>query len=115
VNRALIGQQEHSGEEIRLIRKRTGLKLDGVALVDQALKREGGLLVVSGGADDTVKNRRAGVQDLARGAMAALRNVYVHDPQHRPKPETAARHLALLSTLVIQVRMAKVAKAAAPS
>lgn len=100
---------------VALIRKRTGLKLDGVPLVDQALKREGGLLIVAEGADDTAKNRRAGVHDLAKGAMAALRNVYVHDPQHRPKPETVARHLALLSTLVIQVRTAKLAQAAASS
>jgi uncharacterized protein (TIGR02391 family) len=92
---------------VALIRERTGLKLDGVALVDQALKREGALLVVAEGADETARNRRGGLHDLARGAMLALRNVYVHDPQHRPHPATAARHLALLSTLVIQVRAAK--------
>ncbi len=96
---------------VALIRKRTSLKLDGVPLVDQALKREGGLLVVAEGTDDTAKNRRAGVHDLAKGVMAALRNVYVHDPQHKPTPQTAARHLALLSTLVIQVRNAKLSSA----
>lgn len=98
---------------IALIRKRTGLKQDGTDLVNQVFKRDGGLLIIAEGMDETSRNRRAGIADLLRGAMAAIRNVYVHEPGQQPQPATAARHLALLSTLVIQVGRAKRAEAIA--
>ena len=96
---------------ITVIRDRTGLKLDGTALTNQVFKQEGGLLVIAHGADETAPNQRAGLADLMRGTMAAIRNVYVHDPKRQPKPEMAARHLALLSTLVHQAQKAEPATA----
>ena len=88
---------------VALIRERTELKLDGIDLVNKAFSRGRELLVVATGDDDTSRNRRAGLADLLRGAMAMIRNVYVHEPGHQPKPTTAVRHLALISTLVILV------------
>lgn len=96
---------------ITVIRDRTGLKLDGTALTNQAFKQEGGLLIIVEGTDETARSQRAGLADLMRGTMAAIRNVYVHDPKRRPQPEMAARHLALLSTLVQQAQKAKRATA----
>ena len=98
---------------ITVIRDRTGLKLDGTALTNQAFKQEGGLLVIADGTDETARNQRAGLADLMRGTMSAIRNVYVHDPKRQPGPEMAARHLALLSTLVYQAKKAKPATAPA--
>lgn len=98
-----------------VIRDRTGLKLDGTALTNQAFKQEGGLLVIAHGTDETARSQRAGLADLMRGTMAAIRNAYVHDPRRQPKPEMAARHLALLSTLVHQAQKAKHARVPADS
>ncbi len=89
------------------IRSRTGLTLDGVDLVNQAFGGKSPLLTWVEGEDKTSHNVRLGYTDLARGAMAAIRNVYTHGGNFTYAPLQAARHLVFLSTILYRLQSAK--------
>ena len=89
------------------LRTRTKLTLDGVDLVNQAFSLKNPLLTWAEGTDKTSQSVRNGYTDLARGAMAAIRNVYSHGGKISFSAKQAARHLVLLSTLVYRLEKCK--------
>lgn len=96
---------------IEELRSRTGLTIDGVDLVNQAFSQKTPMLTWKEGEDKTSQNVRSGYTDLARGAMAAIRNVYTHAGggiTYTSLP--AARHLVFLSTLLRRVQQTKKVK-----
>lgn len=92
------------------LRARTQLTLDGVDLVNQAFGGKTPVLTWKEGEDKTSQNVRTGYTDLARGAMAAIRNVYTHGGGINYASLQAARHLVFLSTLLYRLKLAKKVK-----
>ena len=94
------------------LRSLTQLTIDGVDLVNQAFGGKTPMLTWKEGEDRTSHNVRIGYTDLARGAMAAIRNVYTHGGGITYASLQAARHLVFLSTLLYRLRLAKKVKLA---
>jgi len=90
------------------LRSRTGLTLDGVDLVNQSFGGKAPILTWKEGEDKASLSIRNGYTDLARGAMAAIRNAYTHSGNINYGSLHVARHLVFLSTLLHRLQRAKV-------
>ncbi len=90
-----------------IMRKRTGLTIDGVDLANQTLSSKNPRLIIDTTGDGTTKDLQDGYASLLRGAYMAVRNVYTHRGPDFPVAATvAARHLVFASMLYIRLSKA---------
>ena len=95
-------------EMTSVLRKKTGLKIDGVDLANQSLSGNNPRILIQEGDDQTAINLRAGYADLVRGAYRGIRNVYTHEGNLEVRQEKAAQHLIFASLLMRRLCVAVV-------
>ena len=83
------------------IRRRTGRTDDGAKLVNEVLRPDNPLLVISDLKTESGQNSQKGFMELLRGTYQAFRNVLAHpDPELNVSANSAARHLIFASILM---------------
>ena len=95
-----------------LLRERTGLALDGQALVTQALSLDSPMLVISDIGTESGRNDQKGFIQMLSGAYIGIRNSKAHSLQHDLDINKAAQYLIFASLLARRVSEAKEAKIA---
>lgn len=90
-----------------MIRKRTGLDLDGTALTGQAFGLDNGRLIFSEVSSDSGKNDQKGFLKIYEGVYAGVRNVKAHSLNHDLNETKAAQYLVMLSLLARRVEECK--------
>jgi uncharacterized protein (TIGR02391 family) len=86
-----------------MIRKRTGLALDGKDLVGQAFGTEKGKLLFSDIETESGKNDQKGFLQIYEGIYTGVRNVKAHSLEHDLNDQKAAQYLVMLSLLARRV------------
>jgi uncharacterized protein (TIGR02391 family) len=86
-----------------LIRERTGLHQDGVALVTEALSVERPKLVLSEIETESGKNDQKGFMLIMQGLYIGVRNPKAHSLQHDLNESKAAEYLILASLIMRRV------------
>lgn len=90
-----------------MIRARTGLKLDGKALVTQAFGVQNGLLIFSDTDTDSGRNDQVGFMGIFEGIYIGVRNPKAHTLDHDLTPMKAGQYLVMLSLLARRVEECK--------
>lgn len=90
-----------------LLRKKTGLVLDGKALVEQALSIHKPFLVMSELETESRKNDQLGFMSMLSGAFTGIRNPKAHSMQHDLDNLKAAQYLVFASMLARRIDEAK--------
>lgn len=75
------------------------IQLDGTALMEAAFATKKPLLAVNRGKTQTEKDEREGVQNIAKGAMLAIRNPLSHEKIAVTDPYVALEYLSIASLL----------------
>lgn len=92
---------------LQLIRDRTGLTIDGEALVTKAFSPNRPLLIVSEDWDSqSGKDEQKGFMFLLQGAVTGVRNPKAHSLRYSPDREVAAQYLVFASLLARQIENA---------
>lgn len=91
-----------------LMRERTGLDLDGAALVTQVLSLDKPRLVLSEIATESGRNDQKGFMQILVGAYLGIRNPKAHSLNHDLDPEKAAQYLIFASLLARRIYEASV-------
>lgn len=86
-----------------MIRARTGLKLDGSPLVQQAFNPTTGKLIFSEIDTESGKNDQKGFMMIYEGVYGGVRNVKAHSLNHDLNEQKAAQYLVTLSLLARRV------------
>lgn len=89
------------------IRARTGLVLDGKALVEQALSPHQPRLVLSTLETESGRNDQSGFMQIFSGAFVGVRNPKAHSLAHDLDPVQAAQYLVFASLLARRVAEAR--------
>ncbi|MBN9408204.1 TIGR02391 family protein [Variovorax sp.] len=99
-----------------LMRERTGLDLDGSALVTQVLSLENPHLILSELGSDSGRNDQKGFMQILAGSYLGIRNPKAHSLNHDLDAEKAAQYLIFASLLARRIYEANAApKAKSPS
>lgn len=86
-----------------LMRKRSGLDLDGAALATQALSLDKPLLILSELDSDSGRNDQKGFMQIFVGAYLGIRNPKAHSLNHDLDADKAAQYLVFASLLARRV------------
>ncbi len=92
------------------IRKLTGLKIDGDALVGKALAPADPYIVLSELETDSGRNDQKGFMQIFKGAFQGIRNPKAHSLLHDLTAEKAAQYLIFASLLVRRLDEATIVK-----
>ena len=95
-----------------LIRKLSGLREDGEALINRAFSLTDAYLVFSDLDTDSGQNDQKGFMQILRGAYQGIRNPKAHTLEHDLTEEKAAQYLVFTSLLARRVEDRKRPKAA---
>ena len=98
-----------------LIRERTGLDLDGSALVTQVLSLENPRLILSELDTDSGRNDQKGFMQILAGSYLGIRNPKAHSLNHDLDAEKAAQYLIFASLLARRIFEAKEPPKAKPA
>lgn len=90
-----------------MIRKRSGLAMDGQALVGQAFSLENGALTFSEIETESGKNDQKGFMQILQGVYQGVRNVKAHSLEHDLNEIKAAQYLVMMSLLARRVEECK--------
>jgi len=93
-----------------LIRNRTGLDLDGDALVTRAFSLQRPMLMLSDLRTESGRNDQAGFLQIYQGVYKGIRNPKVHGLQHDLTDTKAAQYLVFASLLARRVEEATLAE-----
>lgn len=90
-----------------MIRARTGLDLDGKALVTQAFSLQKGSLIFSDLESESGKNDQVGFMQIFEGIYTGVRNPKAHTLDHDLNVQKAGQYLVILSLLARRVDESK--------
>lgn len=93
-----------------LIRNRTGLDLDGDALVTRAFSLQRPMLMLSDLRTESGRNDQAGFLQIYQGSYKGIRNPKAHGLQHDLTDNKAAQYLVFASLLARRVEEATLAE-----
>lgn len=92
-----------------MLRKKTGLDLDGDNLCNQAFSPSDPILILSELDTDSGRNDQRGFMDIFKGFYKGVRNPKAHSLLHDLDATKSAQHLVLASLLARRIDEAKVA------
>jgi uncharacterized protein (TIGR02391 family) len=92
-----------------LLRERTGLPLDGSALVTQALSVQAPMLRLADIGTESGRNEQAGFIQILQGAYSGIRNPKAHTLRHEPTREVAGQYMVFASLLARRIAEAETA------